>query len=304
MKKIAALAFTTVLAGSIGIGSAFAFQDLDSEHKDAVLSLKQRGVISGVDKEHFAPKSQISYAESIRIIVKAFGLNIDNMRFIKEPVASELYPSVADDAWYAKDFIIAHYNGLEIPKNVNPASLMTREEFVFLLVTALEKQGNYPLIKLYVDVKDNDSVKPEYQGALQRSLLYKITELGKDGTFNPKGTLNRGQAAVWVHRALTFKDTHEEKPAPAPAEKVDIKVEKLSDKLNQITLSRGEKPNAGYGITITGIRFVDSGHAVVTYKLTDPKPDQSYAEVITEPKAVTYVAASYEVTAELDGGGK
>jgi len=302
MKKIAAIAFTTLLAGSIGVSSVFAFQDLDSGNKDAVLSLKDRGVVSGVDKEHFAPKSKISYAESIHLIVKAFKLNMDNLRFIKEPVASDIYTTIPNDAWYANDFIIAHYNGLEIPKDVNPASVMTREEFGYLLVTALEKQGNYPLIKLYISIEDNDSIKPEYQGALQRLLLYKITELDKDGRFNPKGELTRGQAAVWVHRALSFVEKHAEKPAPA--ENVTLSVEKVNDKLSQITLSRGEKPNAGYGITITGIRFVDDGHAVITYRLTDPKPDEMYAQVITEPKAVTYVASSYEVTAELDTGLK
>jgi len=298
MKKITALALTTLLAGSLGVGNAFAFQDLEPDNKNAILSLKDRGVITGMDKEHFVPKGKITYAESVRLIVKAFDLNMDTLRFIKEPLASDIYTAVPNDAWYAHDFIVAHYNGLEIPRDVNPASVMTREQFGFLLVSALEKQGDYPLIKMYIEVKDNDSIKPEYQGALQRMLLYRIAELDKDGAFNPKGELTRGQAAVWVHRALSFKDAHAEKPTQE--EKISLKVEKVNDKLNQITLSRGEKPNAGYGITITGIRFQENGRAVITYILTDPKPGQAYAEVITEPMAVTYVSSSYEVIAEQE----
>jgi hypothetical protein len=302
MKKLTAFALTAMLAGSLSLGTAFAFQDLDMDNRDAVIALKDRGVISGVDSEHFVPKGKISYAESVQMIVNAFQLNIDTLRFIKQPMASDIYSGVPNDAWYSHAFIIAHYNGLEIPKDVNPNAAMTREQFGDLLVRVLEKQGNYPLIKMFIMIEDEDQITPEYQGALQRLLLYKIAELDKDRNFDPKGELTRGQAAVWVHKALTFMDSHAVKPAPV--EEVAVKVEKISDELNKITLSRGEKPNAGYGIAITGIKFSEDGLAVITYRLTDPDPSKMYAEVITTPQASTYVASGYQVTAELDTTGR
>lgn len=296
MKKIAAFTMTAMLVGSLSFGTAFAFQDLESENRDAVLALKNRGVVSGVDSQHFVPRGKISMAESIQLLVKGFGLNIDNMRFIKQPLASDFYTNAEDDAWYAEALVIAHYNGLELPKDMNPHAAITREQFGELLVRTLEKQGNYPLIKMFITIQDGDQITPEYQGALQRMLLYRIAELDQNGRFNPKGELTRGQAAVWLHKALTFMDAHAEQPADA--EHVEVKVEKVGEGLNRITLSRGEKPHAGYGIAINSIRFTGEDTALVTYTLLNPEPGMSYAEVITTPQASTYIDAKYQVTAE------
>jgi len=299
MKKIVAFTLTSVLVGSLSFGTAFAFQDLEPENKEAVLALQERGVVSGIDSEHFAPKGKLSFAQSVQMLVKAFQLNIDNMRFIKEPLASDIYTSVPDDAWYANAFVIAHYNGLEIPKDVNPNASITREQFAHLLVTALEKKGNFPLIKIYIEIKDEEQITPDYQGAIQRLLIYKLAALDSEGRFNPKGELTRGQAASWVHHAIRKWEQLTEKPAPV--EEITVSVDKINDDLNKITLSRGEKPNAGYGIVINGIRFGQDGQAVVTYTLTDPQPDRVYADVITVPQAITYVASNYKVTAEPSG---
>ncbi|WP_175532595.1 protease complex subunit PrcB family protein [Paenibacillus sp. yr247] len=67
-----------------------------------------------------------------------------------------------------------------------------------------------------------------------------------------------------------------------------------------MTLSRGSMPNAGYGIEINNIRFDQNGQALITSTLRDPQPDEAYADVMTEAKAVTYVSSKYNVVAEPD----
>ncbi|MBD0380887.1 S-layer homology domain-containing protein [Paenibacillus sedimenti] len=297
MKKLAALTITSVMLGSLTFNTAFAFSDVEGEQAEAIAALQSRGVVSGIDNEHFVPKGKITFAQSVQIIVKGLNLNMDLLRFIKQPVASDIYTNIPNDAWYAEAFIIAHYNGLEIPKDVNPNATITREQFGNLLIRALEKHGDLPLIKMYIEIKDADQITPEYQGALQRMLLYKIAELDKDGKLNPKAELTRGEAATWVYNAGKVLDAHTQKPAPT--ENVEVTVEKVSDDINKVTLSRESKPTAGYGIEITGIRFEQDGKAVITYTLTDPKPDSMNATVITEPKAVTYISSKYKAEAEL-----
>ena len=108
------------------------------------------------------------------MIVKGMNLNIDTLRFIKQPLASDTYTNIPNDAWYAEAFIIAHYNGMDIPKDVNPNATITREQFGEMLVRALEKKGNFPLVKMFIQIKDEAQITPEYQGTLQRLLLYKI----------------------------------------------------------------------------------------------------------------------------------
>jgi hypothetical protein len=253
-----------------------------------------------MDSKHFAPKGKISYAQSVQMIVKGLNLNMDLLRFIKEPLATDIYTHIPNKAWYANAFIIAHYNGLEIRKDVNPNEIITREQFGDLLVRALEKKGNYPLIKMFIQFNDEAQITPGLQGSLQRMVLYKIAELDKKGNFNPKGQLTRGQATVWLYNTMRFIETHTSIPTPTltPTEKVTIKVEKISDDVNKVTLSRGEKPNAGYGIVINSIRFEQNSQAIITYTLVEPVPDKMYAQVITEAKAETYISSKYKAVAE------
>jgi hypothetical protein len=296
MKKIATLTLTSLLLSSLTFSTAFAFTDVDEGQTGAISTLQDRGVVSGIDSEHFVPKGKISYAQSVQMIVKGLDLNMDLLRFVKQPLASDTYTNIPNDAWYADVFIIAHYNGLEIPKDVNPNATITREQFGDLLVRALEKKGNFPMVKMFIEIKDEAQINPEYQGALQRMLLYKIAELDKDGKFNPKSELTRGEAATWVYNAIGVVDSHTQKPAPV--EEVAVIVEKINDDVNKVTLSRGEKPSAGYGIEINSIRFEQDGRAVITYALRDPQPGSMNASVITEAKAVTYVSSKYKAVAE------
>lgn len=300
VKKVAALTITALLAGSLSFGTAFAFSDVEEGQQEAISALQQRGVVSGIDQDHFAPKGKVSFAQGIQMIVKGLDLNLDSLRFFKQPLASDIYANISNDAWYADAFVIAHYNGLDIPADVNPNETITRERFGHLLVTALETKGDFPLIKMYIQIKDEQQITPEYQGSLQRLLLYKITELDQSGNLNPKGEMTRGEAAVWVYKASRFAAEHAQPSAPV-SEEIKVTVEKVNDDVNKVTLSRGEKPNAGYGIDITGIRFGEDGQAVITYRLRDPQPDMMYAQVITEAKAVTYISSSYQPVAEPAG---
>lgn len=298
MKKIAALSLSILLGSSLTFGSAYAFTDLEEGQATAVLALKDRGIVSGFDNEHFVPKGKISYAQSVQMIVKGLDLNMDNLRFIKQPLASDSYSNIPNDAWYADAFIIAHYSNLDIPKDVNPNTTITREQFGNLLVKALETKGQFPLVKMYIEIKDEDQLTLDYQGTIQRLLLYKITALDGNGKFNPKSELTRGEAASWLYNAIRVLEAHVQKPQ---VEEVTVSVEKVNDDVNKVTLSRGIKPNAGYGISIDSIQFQSGGQAIVKYSLQEPQPDMMYAQVMTEAKAVTYVSSNYEVKAEVSG---
>ncbi|WCN38410.1 S-layer homology domain-containing protein [Aneurinibacillus uraniidurans] len=211
MKKITTLALTTILLSSLTFSTAFAFTDVDKGQAEAVSFLKDRGVVSGIDHDHFVPKGKISYAQSVQMIVKGLGLNLNTIRFSTPPAASNIYTNIPNNAWYSDAFVIAYYNGLEIPKDVNPNATITREQFGDLLIRALEKNGDFPTVKMFIEIKDEDQINPEYQGRLQRMLLYKITELDKAGKLHPKSDLTRGEAAVWIYNAIHVLDAHTSK---------------------------------------------------------------------------------------------
>jgi hypothetical protein len=300
MKRLAAMVTTAALVFSLSASSVFAFTDLDDSEKAPILQLKDRGVVSGVDTEHFAPKGKINMAQSVSLIVKGLGLNIDNIRFVKEPQASDYFTNVPNDAWYAKDFIIAHLNGLELAKDIDPNAIITREQYANLLVTAMETKGQFPLIKMLILFEDDAEINPLYQGTLQRLYLYKIAKLGEDRKAEPKREVTRGEAAVLLYNAIQFVESHKgNQPAPEqPGQnEVTVKVEQVNADVNKVTLSR-TVPHPGYGLAITGIRFQTDGTAVITYAVTPPKPDMMYPQVVTEVKAETYVSAQYKPVAE------
>lgn len=180
--------------------------------KDKIISLQEQGIIKGNGYGLFAPDAPLTAAQGIQLLVNAFDLNIDNIRFIKEPKASDYFKNANDNAWYANAFIIITFSGLELPTDIDPNAKWTREEFTSYLVTIMEKQGNLPMIKLVPsDIADHDQLDVLYSGTIQRALVYQLVQLDSVGNFRPKEPITRGDAAVEVYNALEYLKAH---PAP------------------------------------------------------------------------------------------
>jgi len=296
MRKRWSLALTLVLIISCLLGgSVLAFNDLDSRaDKDILLTMKDKGLISGADGKHFNPEGKLTNAEGIQLIVKGFDLNIDNLRFIKEPKASDYFKNVSDDAWYAQTFIIAQFN-LQLPQDMSPNAVMTREEFAHYLFTGMMTKGEFAFIELYMLINDEDQVNADYMNAIQKLLITKVIELDKDSNLHPKSPITRAEAAVLTYKAMDVVKNLLEQQATVPPidENVQMTVEKVTDEVNKVTVSWGEQPNTGYGITIDRIEFSE-GIATIVYSLHYPEPDKMYAQVIEEKTAVTYVSSAYE----------
>ncbi|MCI3920680.1 protease complex subunit PrcB family protein [Paenibacillus sp. TRM 82003] len=287
----AALSFT-LLVGAAAPG-AQAFQDLtDVPGADRILELRERGIVSGLDRETFAPHQRLAAEQAIPLLVKAFELNLDRFRFMKPPLASDYFDNVPDDAWYAEAFIIAHLNGIPIEPDTDPNADVSRQTFMHWLMGAVLSTGDYPVKKMIVPVADDADIDPEYRHPIQLALLAGIAELDEEESFDPRRTTTRAEAAMWVYKALRYIEAHQT-PAPAEAEDVETAAVKLNDELQRVTLSWGEKPHAGWSIRIEGIDFVGRAEAVVRYSLGFPDPAAFYAQVVTNPKASTVLGAAY-----------
>ncbi|RKN86801.1 S-layer homology domain-containing protein [Paenibacillus ginsengarvi] len=292
MKKRLLMAVTAILiAIAMMAGSAYAFSDTSGDpNEDHINALQQAGIVSGVNEQMFAPKGKVTMAQGITMLVKAFDLNIDRLRFIKEPKASDYFTKVADDAWYATSFMYAHLNGVPIPKDVDPSQSMTKEQFADLLFHALSTKGDYAFVEMYVAIKDEDQINKDYMNSIQKLLLGKMTEL-HDGYFYPKQEITRSEAARMLHAAIQFAKQH--KPVPVKSD-VTLSVTKVNDEVNKVTLTWAERPNPGYGISVSAIAFTEDGKAIITYVMHEPAPGKMYPQVITEAKVDTFIASSYE----------
>ena len=153
----------------------------------------------------FKPNDAITAAQSIQLFVNAFDLNIDNIRFIKAPQATDYFAKANNDGWYANALIIGSFNVPDLPSNLDPNQKWTKEEFTHYLVTTLENKYNLPKVKMIpIDVADENQITVLYSGAIQRALLYGFVILDTDNRFNPKEEISRAEAAAQVYLALEY----------------------------------------------------------------------------------------------------
>ncbi|WP_256992243.1 S-layer homology domain-containing protein [Paenibacillus sp. XY044] len=186
------------------------FKDLTGiQEKEKIESLHSRGMIQGVNGDEFQPKAGLTASQGVTMIVKSMKLNLDGIAFIKKPEAKDVFTRVDNDAWYAEPFIVAHYNELDVPANIDPGHTLTREEFIYYLVAGIERIGAYPLPKIYIQISDEANINPSYQGTIERALLYKVTALDPEGNIHPKGPISRAEAAAMVYDAVVFVESHQ-----------------------------------------------------------------------------------------------
>ncbi|MGO4544602.1 S-layer homology domain-containing protein [Paenibacillus sp. 2TAB23] len=215
--KLVTLAATAVLTLSIA-GQSFAantsFSDIANViAKDKITSLQNKGLVKGVSADRFFPDATLTAAQGIQLIVNALELNIDTLRFIKEPHATDYFPKANDDAWYADALIIAANNDIGLPTDLDPSKTWTKEEFTHQLILAIEKHSNLPMIKIIpMEFNDQAELSVSYDGSVQRALVLKIAELDAEGNFNPTDEITRADAAVLIFNALAYIDAH---PAPS-----------------------------------------------------------------------------------------
>ncbi|MEI7027708.1 S-layer homology domain-containing protein [Paenibacillus sp. y28] len=214
MKK---MLFSTVLSLSLIVPvagqalAADAFTDLaSSSAKTQIEALKEKGIVSGVTDSEFQPTAALTASQGISMIVKGMQLSLAAVDFNKAPTAEGFFSKIKNTDWYAEPFVIAHANLADFPADIDPSKPMTKEQFVTYLVQALEKTGEYALIKIYIPVADeNELTLPN--GPIQRSLIYKIAALDEKANFNPQHIVTREEAAAMLYNAVQFVEEHKER---------------------------------------------------------------------------------------------
>ncbi|RUT29808.1 protease complex subunit PrcB family protein [Paenibacillus zeisoli] len=282
-KAIAALALSCSL---MAVSSASAFSDVKGQDSEVIKSLQSKKIIQGITKDKFAPQGKLTAAQGIHLVVKALQLKSDSSAQLDKGAA-----------WYAESLKIAKANGIPVDLAATPSTELTKEQFAHILYKGIRATGEYPLIKMYIQVADDSETTPDYQGSIQNLLLMKIASLDSSQKFHPKDKITRMEAALMVYKAAEFVDNH--KAAQNEAQQVSFSIEKVNDQINRVVLTRAQQPNPGYGISIEKVDFTAEGTAVIYYKLESPDPDKMYPQVITDTKTETYLSSKYNVEIAL-----
>ncbi|MFB7816504.1 S-layer homology domain-containing protein [Paenibacillus chitinolyticus] len=278
------IAALTLGCSLLAASSASAFSDVQGADAAVITSLQSKGVIQGVSEDKFAPQGKLTSVQGVHLIVKALQLKAADVT-LQNPNAP----------WYAESLDIAAKNGLPVELAADPSAELTREQFAQLLYKGIQATGDYPLIKMYIRVADEDQMTPLYQGSIQNLLLMKVATLDDKSLFHPQDRITRMEAAGMIAKAIEFTDRHKEQTDNQENQEVSFTIEKINADINKIVLTRREQPSPGYGIAITNIEMNDSGHAKIRYKLTSPEPGKMYPQVLWTSKTETYLSSKYKV---------
>ena len=199
-RRLAAGALSIALAVTMFSTTAFAasvkFTDVPSSHwaHASISEMADKGIMSGIGNNLFAPSQQLSNAEFITMLVR---------QFYSDKLGTE------GGTWYAPFMAAAKsaniLTGTNVGSNENlTTSTINRYDMAQLMYNVLKAEGiTTSSLSDTSKVSDWASVPSTYRDAV--SVCYNMGMLsGVDnkGTFNGTGVMDRAQAAVVMDRLL------------------------------------------------------------------------------------------------------
>lgn len=175
------------------------FIDLENHiwAKEAIYTLKTKGIISGISETEYAPANNIKRGDFILILTRM--LNVNNVfaeNFADVPADSYYYNAIGS----ARAAEIATGDGI----NFMPENTITRQDLITLAYRAFLKKGYITAtddLTVLDSFGDKDSIS-EYAKSAMASMVKAGIIQGSDGNVNPLGYATRAEVAVMCARML------------------------------------------------------------------------------------------------------
>ena len=163
--------------------------------KDAVDALTSAGIVNGVAENSFAPAQTVKREEFVKMIAGALKLT---------GIESEAtFDDVDKNAWYypsvcalVRENIV---NGISITK-FGIGNNITREDMAVILGRVYDLKNLALEKKLMPEFTDEDTISEYALESVKKLAGLKIIGGYDDGSFKPKNSLTRAEAAVVIHR--------------------------------------------------------------------------------------------------------
>lgn len=208
-KKAVAGVTGIALALAIVAPSTFAaateFSDVPANHwaRPYIMSMADKGIMSGVGGNQFAPSSTLTYAEFLTMVTKQY--------YSDKLTGKGAY-------WYSPYMDAAKAADILSGVNAEPLAKINRYEMAQIMYNVLKKEGatTSPLPDTS-KVGDWSAIPSEYQDAV--SVCYNMGLLsGTDtnGTFSGNTMLDRAQAAVVMDKLIKLCTPATPVPTPEP----------------------------------------------------------------------------------------
>nr|WP_269846494.1 S-layer homology domain-containing protein [Paenibacillus roseus] len=167
---------------------------------EAIEALTKKGVLQGVAEGKFAPLKEVTRAEFIAMLVRAFDL--------LDAGAKVDFTDVEANVWYYGYVATAVEKGLIQGVGGNkfdPNRAITREEMAIMsanVLKAVKGKTATDASAALAKFKDQDSMAAYAKDAIALLTENKVINGMTATTFQPKGIANRAQAAVMINRML------------------------------------------------------------------------------------------------------
>ena len=175
------------------------FTDLENHAwaKDAVYTLKNKGIISGISDTEFAPANNIKRGDFILILTRMLGVNNEfTENFADVPESAYYYQAIGS----AKAAGIAQGSG----ENFMPENSIIRQDLITLAYRAFLAKGyitetdDFTSLDAFADKGDIS----DYAQTAMASMVKAGIIQGSNGNVNPKGSATRAEVAVMCARLV------------------------------------------------------------------------------------------------------
>ncbi len=158
----------------------------------------------------FSPEATVSRAQLAVVLQRTFQLDYGQIRFIKEPVPSDYYQDVDNQAWYAGSLVMCAINNIfPTTGSFYPDRPVTRLETAQAIYNCFNAKGiSVPMIMLYPVFEDTDSLSQEEMNAV---IFVNNTGIMKsdNNCFKPQENISRAELAGILSRCLRLLEVDE-----------------------------------------------------------------------------------------------
>ncbi len=179
------------------------FRDLSDKHwaAESILSLYSKGIVTGMSETLFNPNGQVTRAQFITMLTRAFNL--------KSSAAESPFNDVNETSWYFASVMAAFENGVTTGDNLgnfNPNSNITRQDMATLIYRVAVNSG-MELTSTGADM--SQFADDELISSYAKDAVYTMRSIGvingkNNNLFDPLGMATRAEAAHIIARLLAL----------------------------------------------------------------------------------------------------
>lgn len=171
-----------------------------------ILTCTKLDIMSGMGTNQagariFAPDNLVSNAQLAVVLQRTFQLDYGNIRFIKQPLASDYFKDVEDQAWYSDALVMCAINHVFDSKTqFNPMGSISRIELAQAIYRSFNaKDINIPMILMMPVFNDTQELNQEDSNAM---VFVNNTGImtGNNGYFRPSDPVRRAELARVLNR--------------------------------------------------------------------------------------------------------